>query len=266
MGTQIFLGNPPANVEQWIKDHYGPKLDEPLCFTAQEAGSTVKLTAPMGQAPEVILQTSTDGNTWTPYNIEEVITLTNVGDKVYFKAKGQNWVMAAPIPEEAGVYIYNNFEMNGKIAASGNINSLLEENEETARTMSLANRDFCYDQLFNGCRSLTTAPELPSTTLAIGCYREMFFGCGSLTTAPALPATTLANNCYESMFSECNNLNTIKLGYTGNFANAPSNAFNNWVSVVASEGTFYYNGDDRTTGPNAIPTGWTVSPWSVNGK
>ena len=53
--------------------------------------------------------------------------------------------MAAPIPEEAGVYIYNNFEMNGKIAASGNINSLLEENEETARTMSLANRDFCYD-------------------------------------------------------------------------------------------------------------------------
>ena len=83
-----------------------------------------------------------------------------------------------------------------------------------------------------------------------------------MTTAPALPATTLASNYYDSMFSECYNLNTIKLGYTGNFANAPSNAFNNWVSVVASEGTFYYNGDDRTTGPNAIPAGWTVSKWS----
>ena len=33
MGTQIFLGNPPAKVEQWIKNNYGPKLDEPLCFT-----------------------------------------------------------------------------------------------------------------------------------------------------------------------------------------------------------------------------------------
>ena len=261
MGTNIFLGNPPANVQQWIKNNYGPKCDA-LCFTAEEAGSTVKLTAPIGQAPEVRLQTSTDGKSWTPYNIEEVITLTNVGDKVYFKAIGQNSVMAAPVPGEDGYYFYNNFEMTGQIAASGNINSLLEENEETARTMSLANRDFCYAYLFSGCGSLTTAPELPSTTLAGGCYSNMFYRCTSLTTAPALPATTLANNCYESMFSECFNLNTIKLGYTGNFANAPSNAFNNWVSVVASEGTFYYNGDDRTTGPNAIPSGWTVNKWS----
>ena len=41
MGTRIFLGNPPANVEQWIKNHYGPKLDEPLCFTAGRTTSTV---------------------------------------------------------------------------------------------------------------------------------------------------------------------------------------------------------------------------------
>ena len=70
--------------------------------------------------------------------------LEKVGDKVYFKAIGHNSVMAAPIPEEDGYYYYNNFEMSGKIAASGNINSLLEENEETARTMSLASKDFCY--------------------------------------------------------------------------------------------------------------------------
>lgn len=24
MGTRIFLGKPPANIEQWIKDHHGP--------------------------------------------------------------------------------------------------------------------------------------------------------------------------------------------------------------------------------------------------
>ena len=43
-------------------------------------------------------------------------------------------------------------------------------------------------------------------------------------------------------------------------------AFGNWVSGVAKSGTFHYNGSDTTTGASAIPTGWTVSPWSVNGK
>ena len=264
MGTHIFLGNPPANVEYWIKNHYGPKCDA-LCFTAEEAGSTVKLTDAnvFDNQPAVYLQTSTNGTQWNDYTVNDTIQLAKVGDKVYFKAKYQNTQMAVPYGE---YYSYHNFEMTGKIAASGNINSLLEENEETARTMSLSGRDACYFSLFNGCISLTTAPELPATTLANNCYDNMFYRCTSLTSAPELPATTLATNCYESMFSECINLNTIKLGYTGNFANAPSNAFNNWVSVVASEGTFYYNGDDRTTGPNAIPTGWTVSKWSVNGK
>jgi hypothetical protein len=43
MGTQIFLGKPPANVEQWIKDHHRPKLDEPLYFEANEPGASVAM-------------------------------------------------------------------------------------------------------------------------------------------------------------------------------------------------------------------------------
>ena len=120
----------------------------------------------------------------------------------------------------------------------------------------------CYPNMFYGCTSLTTAPELPATTLAGGCYSNMFSGCKSLTTAPELPATTLANGCYYGMFNGCTNLNSITLGYTGNFADAPEWAFNDWVNGVASEGTFYYNGSDTTTGVSAIPEGWTVSPWS----
>ena len=38
MGTNIFLGKPSANVEQWIKNQ---KLKEPLCFTAEDAGATI---------------------------------------------------------------------------------------------------------------------------------------------------------------------------------------------------------------------------------
>ena len=91
---------------------------------------------------------------------------------------------------------YNRFVMTGKIAASGNLNSLLEEDEYTARTMSLAGKDFCYSNLFYNCSSLTQAPELPSTTLANRCYTNMFSGCKYLTQAPELPATTLAGYCY----------------------------------------------------------------------
>ena len=66
----------------------------------------------------------------------------------------------------------------------------------------------CYSSMFNGCNSLTTAPELPVTTLASSCYRYMFQGCTSLTSAPTLPATTLADYCYYHMFQGCTSLTT----------------------------------------------------------
>ena len=66
----------------------------------------------------------------------------------------------------------------------------------------------CYSSMFNGCTSLTTAPELSATTLADNCYSSMFGSCTSLTTAPVLSATTLANSCYSYMFSDCTGLTT----------------------------------------------------------
>ena len=66
----------------------------------------------------------------------------------------------------------------------------------------------CYLGMFSDCESLTTAPELPATTLANDCYAHMFQGCTSLTKAPELPATTMADNCYEGMFYGCTALTT----------------------------------------------------------
>ena len=71
--------------------------------------------------------------------------------------------------------------------------------------------DDCYYNMFNGCSSLTTAPTLPATSLNMSCYRSMFQGCTSLTSAPALPATTLAFYCYESMFQGCSKLTTAPI-------------------------------------------------------
>ena len=69
----------------------------------------------------------------------------------------------------------------------------------------------CYREMFYNCSSLTQAPELPATTLANYCYREMFYNCTSLTQAPELPATTLAYACYSNMFYYCSGLQRIKM-------------------------------------------------------
>ena len=66
--------------------------------------------------------------------------------------------------------------------------------------------NYCYYNMFSGCKSLTTTPALPATTLVNYCYYNMFLGCTSLITPPALPATTLANYCYYNMFNNCTQL------------------------------------------------------------
>ena len=42
--SSIFLGEPPANIKQWIIDHYTPPtppVSGPLCFTAVGSDMTV---------------------------------------------------------------------------------------------------------------------------------------------------------------------------------------------------------------------------------
>jgi hypothetical protein len=47
MATKIYLGYPPENIKKWIKAEAERKKQErlkaPLCFTAEEAGSTIKM-------------------------------------------------------------------------------------------------------------------------------------------------------------------------------------------------------------------------------
>ena len=42
----IFLGNPPENIKQWIIDDYNRKQEKlkiPLCFEAVDSGATIAL-------------------------------------------------------------------------------------------------------------------------------------------------------------------------------------------------------------------------------
>ena len=158
-----------------------------------------------------------------------------------------------------------------------NCQSLTTAPELPATTLT----ENCYVEMFKNCTSLTQAPELPATTLAPWCYYEMFYNCPGLTTAPELPATTLANYCYYSMFYYCTSLTKAPVliaedvplsGYKQMFNYCKklneitcyaktfgNDATQNWVSNVASTGTFYKDFETEwTTGTNGIPSGWTV--------
>lgn len=93
-------------------------------------------------------------------------------------------------------------EANVNVACTGDIRTL--QDWRIYNIVETNNANFC--SLFKDCSVLTSAPELPATTLANECYHSMFSGCTSLTSAPKLPATTLADYCYSSMFSGCTSL------------------------------------------------------------
>lgn len=92
-----------------------------------------------------------------------------------------------------------------KVACTGDIRTLLDyENYETVKT---SGAQFC--SLFEGCKLLTSAPDLPATELYDYCYNSMFKGCISLEKAPDLPATTLKQSCYNEMFQGCTSLKEV---------------------------------------------------------
>lgn len=115
----------------------------------------------------------------------------------------------------------------------------------------------CYNSMFNGCTSLTTAPELPATSIGTDCYKNMFINCTSLTTAPVLHIATVNSGSYQNMFQGCTSLNAITCLATDVSA---ANCTANWVSGVAATGTFTKAASmsNWSTGVNGIPDGWTV--------
>ena len=174
------------------KVHYNP-IPNYLKFTAEEDNSTIALTSKT--FPDIKYRLN--GGAWVQWNYS-TITL-NTGDTIYMKGNNSNGFSTS-------YGKYNKFQMTGKISASGNIMSLLYEDDFEGKLTIPCN--YCFYYMFYGCTSLTTAPELPATTLAANCYYDMFRGCTSITTAPELPSTTLASNCYNSMFYGCTALTT----------------------------------------------------------
>ena len=151
------------------------------------------------------LEYSVNNGKWTPVVAKEKVTFGGAyGD---LRLRGINNINGTSSNDYNQTtwdfdYIQICFYRNVTVACEGDIRTLLDY--KTYKTVNTNKARFY--KLFMNCSELTSAPELPATTLADGCYFKMFYGCGNLTSAPELPATTLAESCYTEMFYNCSQL------------------------------------------------------------
>ena len=245
-----------------------------LTITSTSASNQVKLKSNTSWSSATIDFSTDGGNTWTSVaasssGLGNAVATLNNGDKLIMRHTGSigngntqiycsgsytvsgnlaslqfgdNFNVSGQTAQEFGS-LFNNTPVTsakdlylGAYSTMGtysfrymfqNCRSLTTAPTLPATTMA----EDCYSHMFENCTSLTTAPTLPTTTLAQGCYSHMFAGCTSLTTAPTLPATTLVRSCYASMFAGCTSLTsapalqatTLELGcYEGMFRGCTS--------------------------------------------
>ena len=223
--TGTFSKGNDVTISELKNAYIGEYVAPYLCFTANEANSTVKLQKTWSPT-SVTLETSTDGSNWSIHTIWSTITLSNIWDKVYFRNTSET-------DTGFNIDVDNRYQfvMSGSIAWSWDTTTLLNKNwTTTASTL-------CFYRLFYQCSSLTTAPKLPATTLANSCYYSMFEWCANLVTLTALPATTLVSFCYYRMFYWCSK---IKLSTTKTWEyQTPYRIPTTWTWTTATNSVYY---------------------------
>lgn len=220
--SKIMLGNVEADKIYFGTTEVYSSGPDYLCFEAIE-NTTIKFVINGTLSTIPVIQYKVDDGTWSNYTFGNSISL-NIGQKCYWKGNNNSF--------SKDYYNCIKFTSTGKVAASGNIMSLLDS---TLESVTIPN-DYCFAQMFSSCTNLTSAPSLPATTLKEQCYQEMFQGCTSLTTAPSLPATTLASYCYYRMFKNCTSLTSAPaLPATSLIAFCYENMFSGCTSLYVSD-------------------------------
>lgn len=188
-------------------------VDGPLCFTAEEPGASIGMffNTMYGWIFDTVtkpnIEYSFDKVNWETLTISSIskdttnsIVLENIGDKVYFRGENPHGLNPNYYDDMESCFSFLTNEK--RIAISGNVMSLIDTtcNSKTAP-------DYCFIKLFD-YTSITSAPELPATTVGKRSYQGMFLSCKNLADAPKLPAKTLSECCYLSMFAYCSGLTT----------------------------------------------------------
>lgn len=168
-----------------------------VTFTAKDP-QTFKMTEHEGYKISG-LEYSVNNGDWTTLKAGTGVPFG--GSNGNLRLRGTN-LKGTSVPSQYSTITFT--ETNVPVACTGDIRTLLDWDNYT--TVNTENARFNY--LFNNCSVLTSAPELPATSLAYNCYHCMFLGCTNLKSAPKLPAPILTTGCYFGMFSMCTNLKT----------------------------------------------------------
>lgn len=143
---------------------------------------------------------SVGGGKWVPFT--STVSVNFGGDLGNLRLRGTSSYGTAVLDNNFPFSTIKFEDNNIPVACTGDIRTLVDyKNYANANTTEAR---FCC--LFQDCSLLTSAPDLPATTLTVNCYHSMFKGCVRLTEAPDLPATNLAEYCYISMFEGCEEL------------------------------------------------------------
>ena len=183
--------------DNWKKGNCNLDTGPCLTFTAAKA-QTFTMTATEDYTISG-LEYSVNGGEWTSVEANKEVSFGGTNGNL--RLRGTN-----PKGTATGESNYSTITFTGNepVACTGDIRTLLDyKNYKTVETNQAR---FC--KLFYNCKVLTSAPDLPATSLADYCYAYMFWGCSKLQEAPKLPATKLVEQCYGSMFESCTNLKT----------------------------------------------------------
>lgn len=289
--NKVTIGN--VTVAEWGKgDIEGGKAEFTpyVTFTADAAQTFMMKTNDNNKISG--LEYSVNFGDWTTVEAEKAVEFG--GAKGNLRLRGTNINGTASTVD---TYSYITFtDQNVKVACTGDIRTLL--NCENYRTVDTQNArfcclfggcrvltsapelpattlaDYCYNGMFVGCTSLTSAPKLPAETLADDCYCAMFAGCTSLTSAPELPATTLAENCYYSMFNGCTKLSTVTMLAPSNQITSWENCVAYWLEKAGTDGSVTSltlklqdkNAYDALKATSYLPTEWQIGKCTVLDK
>lgn len=198
--NKVTIGN--VTVAEWGTDKIdGGKAEEYIpyvTFTAEKAQKFMMKTN--GNYNISGLEYSVNFGDWTTVEANKEVTFGGTNGDL--RLRGTNTDGTASALDKYSTITFT--DSNVPVACTGDIRTLLDWDNYT--TVNTENAMFI--NLFENCSVLTSAPELPATSLAYNCYYCMFLGCKNLKSAPKLPAKALANQCYAYMFARCTNLKT----------------------------------------------------------
>ena len=192
---------------------FNKDIEESLVITANEPSTVTFDVYALGTCEYNLNNTGWVKYTTTTYSLNTGETISFRGDLSTSSTAIDQGVGRFSIDGNVDLYGSPMYLLAGQFLKEGVFESLFAycgiRNVSSTFLPATTLADSCYYSMFQGCTSLTTAPELPATTLEERCYYFMFRDCKSLTTAPELPATTLANHCYQHMFQNCTSLTVV---------------------------------------------------------